>query len=301
MKFRIITTTAAIALAGAAAGTAHAALPGQAKGMLETAIASGNDAEIDTIAKYVSAANPQDADEVAAMVKAHRDRVAAAKQAELENASFLENWHGTGQIGGFNSSGNTDSTGLTAGIGLTKDGIRWRHSFRAIADYQRNNGVTSRNQMLVALEPNYKFNDRLFAYGLAQYEKDRFAGFDSRITLSGGLGYRVIDAPNQTLDIKAGPAWRKTSFTNGGSDSVINGYGGLDYRLALSDTITFTENATAFVGSGNKVFTSVSALNAKLSSALTAQVALQLRHETDPPLGFEKTDRLTRMTLIYGF
>jgi putative salt-induced outer membrane protein len=280
---------------------AQAALPDSAKAMVEAAIASGNEGEIDTIAKYVSQANPSDADQVTAMVAAHRASLEKAKQAKMENAGLFENWHGSGQLGGFMSSGNSDATGLTAGLGLTKEGVRWRHNFRAHADYQRSNGVTSRNQFLVALEPNYKFNDRLFAFGLAQFEKDKFAGFNSRYTLSGGLGYRVIKSENMTLDVKAGPAWRKTSLTGGGSESELNGLAALDYNWTITPALTFTENATAFIGSGNSVYTSLSALNVKLSSKLSAQAALQLRHETDPPLGFKNTDRLTRMSLVYGF
>jgi putative salt-induced outer membrane protein len=111
----------------------------------------------------------------------------------------------------------------------------------------------------------------------------------------------VIKSENMTLDVKAGPAWRKTSLTGGGSESELNGLAALDYNWTITPALTFTENATAFIGSGNSVYTSLSALNVKLSSKLSAQAALQLRHETDPPLGFKNTDRLTRMSLVYGF
>jgi hypothetical protein len=98
----------------------------------------------------------------------HRAQIAAANEEKLRHLGLLEGWKGEGQIGATQSS-NATTVGLTAGLGLTGK-LRWRFSLRALADYQRNNGQTSRNQMLFAFEPNYR-STRLFAYGLAQYER----------------------------------------------------------------------------------------------------------------------------------
>ena len=63
--------TVSLLLAGAAllaAGTAHAQLAPQMRSMLDAAIASGNDADIDTIAKYLKQASPADAAEVLSLI-----------------------------------------------------------------------------------------------------------------------------------------------------------------------------------------------------------------------------------------
>jgi putative salt-induced outer membrane protein len=296
-----LSSSLAAVLAVLGAGSAHAALPDNLRSMVTDALASGSDAEIDAVAKFVKRSSPGDAAEVDALVADHQAKLAAADEEKKRNAGFLDNWSGQGQLGGFQSSGNSKTTGYSAGLSLKKEGLNWRHNLRVLADYQRSNGVTDRNNLLAAYEPNYKFNDRLFAFGLAQYERDRFQGFDSRFTASAGLGYRVIEASTMTLDVKAGPAWRKTNYRLIPSESSIAGFGSLDYAWKISPSLTFTEVASVLADSDNTTFLSLTALDAKVSSALSARISYQFNHNTTPPLGIKKTDTLTRFTLVYGF
>ena len=66
-------------------------------------------------------------------------------------------------------------------------------------------------QYLAAYEPNLVLSDRLFAFALAQYERDRFQGFSARYSVSGGLGYEIIDTETMSLSAQAGPEWRASS------------------------------------------------------------------------------------------
>ena len=295
---------AASMIAVVAPAPAHASLPDPVKAMIDAAIASKNDVDIKTIVKLAKSTNPDDIAEIDALLTAYNGEqaaaAAAAEQAQYEGG-LLANWSGQGELGGFHSSGNTESTGVTASIKLKKDGRKWRHNFRAIADYQRTNGVTDREQFLAAYEPNYKFNDRLFAFGLAQYERDRFQGFSARYTLSGGLGYAVIKTDDVELNVKGGPAWRKTSLIGSGKDSSIAGLAALDSFWQISDNLRLTQDASAYIQSGNKTFTSTTGLEAKLLGALSARLSYAWEHETDPPAGIKNTDKISRATLVYGF
>ena len=302
MLNRLFVATSMIAVV--ASTPAHASLPDPVKAMIDAAIASKNDVDIKTIVKLAKSTNPDDIAEIDALLTAYNSEqaaaAAAAEQAKYEGG-LLANWSGQGELGGFHSSGNTESTGVTAAIKLKKDGRKWRHNFRAIADYQRTNGVTDREQFLAAYEPNYKINDRLFAFGLAQYERDRFQGFSARYTLSGGLGYAVIKTDDVELNIKGGPAWRKTNLIGGGKDSNIAGLAALDSFWQISDNLRLTQDASAYIQSGNKTFTSTTGLEAKLVGALSARLSYAWEHETDPSAGIKNTDKISRATLVYGF
>ncbi|MDY7098975.1 MAG: DUF481 domain-containing protein [Pseudomonadota bacterium] len=286
---------------------ANAEVPGPVQAMIDAAIATGDEAKVRTVIELAKATNPDDAAQLDATLKAFETDLAAkkaaeaeAKEQEIRNAGFFEGWSGKGELGAFNSTGNAENTGVTAALGLTKDGINWRHKLSGRADYQEANGVTTREQFLAAYELNYKFNDRLYAYGLAQYERDRFQGFSARYSASGGLGYDVlVDGP--TLSVKAGPAWRRTELTNGTSTSNLAGLGALDFDWDLSDNITFTQDATALVQSGSSTFVSDTGLQASISDALSVRLSYTVEHDTDPPLGSVKTDTLSRVTIIYDF
>jgi hypothetical protein len=104
-----------------AARHAHAELAPQLRSMLDAAIASGNDADIDTIAKYLKQASPADAAEIDRTIGDHRAQIAAAKEEKLRHLGLLEGWKGEGQIGATQSSGNATTVGLTAGLGLTRE------------------------------------------------------------------------------------------------------------------------------------------------------------------------------------
>lgn len=45
----------------------------------------------------------------------------------------------------------------------------------------------------------------------------------------------------------------------------------------------------------------MTALDAKISGALTARLSYSMQHESDPLPGREKLDTTSRATLVYGF
>ncbi len=285
-----------------------AKLPDPVRAMIDAAMESGDAGKVDTVVELAKQTNPDDAAEIDALHNGFKARLAekqaaeaAAKEADIRSAGLFENWSGQGEIGAFRSTGNSSNTGLSLGLSLTRTGIDWRHNLTAQADFQRSNGVTTREQFLASYEPNYNISKRLYFYGFGQYERDRFQGFSSRLTASGGIGYRVIMEDDMQLNVKAGPAWRKTSFIGGGSDSSLAGLAALDFDWQISERIKFTQDAAAYIQSGNSSLSSTTGLEAGLGGGLSARVSYSVEHDTDPPAGAVKTDTLTRFTLIYGF
>lgn len=276
--------------------------------MLAAAMASGKDADVEAVALLAKNTKPDDAAEIEARLVAYRaerqrlkDAAAAAERARLASAKFWQNWKGEGQIGASQSSGNTKSAGLSAGVALSRQGIDWTHKLRAQADYQRTNGRTSVERYLVELEPQYRINDRAFGFGFGRWEHDRILGYDTRWNISGGLGYKVIDGKTMSLSLKGGPAWRQTDFISGARDSELTALGGLDFGWQLSPTLRLTQVASTIIGEANSSTNSLTALNAKLSGALSARIAYAAQIDTSPPPGIERVDTQTRFTLVYGF
>lgn len=276
--------------------------------MLAAAIASAKDADVEAVGKLAKETNPENAAEIEERLLAYRaerkrlrDEAAAAERAKLAAAKFWQHWKGEGQIGASQSSGNTDSAGLSAGLALARKGIDWTHKFRAQADYQRTNGKTSVERYLGELEPQYRINDRTFAFGLARWEHDRILGYDTRWNLSGGLGYKVFDSKKMTLSLKGGPAFRQTDFVSGDEDTELTALAGVDFGWQISPTLRLTQVASTIIGEANGSTSSQTALNAKLTGALSARIAYSAQIDTSPPPGIESVDTQTRFTLVYGF
>lgn len=302
----ILAAAALVALALPAPALAD--LPAPVRAMIDAAIETGDEDTVRTVIDLARTTNPGDAAEIDAILAAYETDLAAAAEAEaaaeqerIRTAGLFDNWSGKGELGAFRSTGNASNTGITAGLSLVREGIDWRHKLSGRADYQETEGVVTREQFLAAYEPNWKISDRLYAYGLAQYERDRFQGFSARYSVSGGLGYDVLTGEEMTLSVKAGPAWRRTEFVGGGSRSDLAGLAALDFDWQLLDTVTFTQDASAFVQSGSSTFISDSGLVAKVAGDLSLRLSYTVEHDTDPPAGAVKTDTLSRVTIIYDF
>ncbi len=227
--------------------------------MLAAAIVTGKDGDVEAVAKLAKATNPDLAGEIDARVVAYRaerkrlkDDEAAAARAKLAAAKFWQNWKGEGQIGASQSSGNTKSAGLSAGIALARQGIDWSHRMRAQADYQRTNGRTSVERYVAELEPQYRIDDRAFAFGLGRWEHDRILGYDTRWNLSGGLGYKVVDNKTMSLSLKGGPAFRQTDFVSGRNDTELTALAGVDFGWQLSPTLRLTQVASTIAWRGDQ-------------------------------------------------
>lgn len=298
---------AALLLAGSAM-PAMAALPDPVRAMIDAALATGDEAKVRTVIELARTTNPDDAGELDEIEAAYETRLAAAKadadaarKEAIRTAGLFENWSGKGELGAFRSTGNAANTGITAGLALTREGIKWRHNLSGRADYQETEGVVTREQYLAAYEPNYRLSERLYAYGLAQYERDRFQGFSARYSVSGGLGYDVLTGPAMTLAVKAGPAWRRTQLVDGTASSNLAALAAADFDWALAGTISFTQNASALLQAGSSTLISDSGLVAKVSGKMSVRLSYTVEHDTAPPPGAVQTDTLSRVTLIYDF
>lgn len=287
---------------------AFADLPSPVAVMLDDAIASGSEAEVEAVAKYARKALPGQEAEIDARLNAYQAKraaaapaVAATAQAQGENKGFFDNWSGKGELGGFLSAGNSDTKGLAAALQLMRESTRWRIRLSVNADYQRSNGATSTERFVAAAEPNYKFEEHLFLYGLAQYERDPIQGYGARYVVSGGVGYRPVEKDNFKLDLKAGPAWRNTDFIRAADENAVSGLGSANFYWKLSPTLSLNEAASVLAQADKSTLTALTSVDAKINGSLSARLSYLVRHETRPPIGFKTTDTLSRMTLVYDF
>ncbi|MDP5278518.1 DUF481 domain-containing protein [Sphingomonas sp. DG1-23] len=276
-------------------------IPSTIKSMLDAAIASGSEGDVAVIVKYAKAADPASADLVVKIASDWRnDRLAKANR-RIREADFFDLVKGRAELGGYVSTGNTENVGLTAGIEVKREALEWRHKLRLQADYQESLSVVTRERYLAAYEPNWKFDDRAYMYGAAQYESDRFSGFYDRVSLSSGAGYSAIRSPAVKLDVELGPAYRLTRFIDATKESNLAARGSVDFGWKLSPTISVTQNASAYLQDANSTVSSRSALLAKLFGPFSAQFSYTLQYESTPPIGRQTTDTTSRAALVVDF
>ncbi|MFL0414681.1 YdiY family protein [Sphingomonas sp. 179-A 2A2 NHS] len=276
-------------------------IPAPIRAMLEAAIASGNEGEVTTIVKYARTADPASGDAVLRIANDWRSARARERQTRIQRAGLFDLWSGRAEVGGFINTGNSETAGVIGILDLTREGLDWRHKLRAQGDYQRSLGVTTREQYLFAYEPNWKIDARRYVYGAAQFESDRFLGYNQRYSASAGAGYSPIKTSAVSLNLELGPAFRHTEFTDDTVESSLAARGNLDLDLKLSPGLTFTQDASAYLQRYNSTVSSSTALAARLIGPLSARVSYTVQYESMPPLGRVSTDTTSRASLVYTF
>jgi putative salt-induced outer membrane protein len=283
----------------AAVATHATPVPPSVAAMIDAA--AGDPAALKTVSDLAKKTNPDSTAEIDAQVAKITAANDAARTEKLEHQSFTEGWSGEGSLGAFASSGNTSSSGVALALKLAKESLKWKNTFGAGINYQKDDGVKTQERYFVGDKLDYKFSDRLYAYGLLGWEHDKFAGYDSRFSESLGLGYKLIATPKITLGLEGGPALRQTSYVSGIDDSVFNGRVAGNFVWNIGPTTAFSEVASYYFGSGGNTLTSDTALTSKLYNKLSARLSFYVQNESDPQPGHEATDTTTRLMLVYGF
>lgn len=273
----------------------------EVKAMLDAAMKAGDEAAVNAIVKYAKAADKERAAQFEKTAVAWKRERREAAERRLREAKFLDLVKGRAELGGYLTTGNTDLLGLTGVLDLKRDGLRWRHKLRVQADYQESLGRTVRERYLAAYEPNWKIDDRAYVYGAAQFESDRFLGFDERYAISAGAGYSAVKSAALTLDLELGPAFRYTDFVTAPTERQIAARGKLDLDWKLSKGVTFSQDASAFIQEQNSTITGKTALRVKLFGPFSTQMSYAVNYESAPPNGRTSTDTTTRASLLVDF
>ena len=312
MKFKFALAGAA-AIAGAAClpALAHAdPVPPAVAAMIDAA--AGDPATLKTVADLAKKTNPNCVKEIDAQVAALTAKAEADRVAKLSHETMFEGIKGEGQIGFSTSNGNTKSTTLALGLGLTKETLHWKNSIALSANYEQDDGVTSQERFFAGYEGNYKFSPRFYALGTASWTRDTFSGFDDRIAGSIGLGYKVIDSSKVSLAFEAGPGVRYTQYIAVPAAPplpYVPGYDETDgvarvagvFAWTIIPGTVFGENVSSFFGGGGTTLTSNTTLTTKIVGAMSARLGFLVTYNQNPPLGILSTDTTTQLTLVYGF
>jgi putative salt-induced outer membrane protein len=286
----------------------QAELADPVRNLINAAMASGDQQAVNAILKFARQTNPDAKPQIDALdaeftaQQAEKVARAARERADrLANATFLSNWKGEIEVGATYTTGNTDSIALYAGTSLTREGLRWRHQIVGRVDFQETNHVTTADHGSIFWQSNYKVDDRLFFFGLTQYERDRFLGYDNRYTVGTGVGYTVVSTPEVKLNLQGGPAMRYTQRVDEPDRTTGAGRASIDMSWKVTPTLSFAETAAFYLESGDTNATSTTSLDTRLIGALKARLSYNVQYERNAPDGRQPIDTTSRATLVYGF
>ena len=216
------------------------------------------------------------------------------------NPGLFEQWTGGADFGVAYTSGNSETTNLALGLGLTRTTIRDKTSAYAAAIYNRDRtGGETRtiaNTLRGGLRYERNINKKWFGYGFGDLEHNGLQDLKLRLVLGGGLGYHLIRNERTEVDLLGGLAWNREFFDGPDNDrSSAEGQLGqtlvhrLSSRMALKEQLFFFPNLSR--GGEYRIN-----FDTSLVSDVTRRIAWHLtvsdRYLSDPPGGFKKNDLL---------
>lgn len=220
-------------------------------------------------------------------------------------------WTGKGEAGLVIASGNTETETANAKLSLEREAGNWKNAFGLAGLYASDEDGATAQRWEVLGQSDYSFSPKSFWFGAARYEKDEFSGFEYQAILSSGLGRKFIDTNRIKFTGTAGVGYKffetRDAFDEvtgellqaGDTDSEVVFRGTLDLDHQLTATTTLVDRLIVEAGADNTFVQNDISLQVKMTDVLALAVGYSVRHNTDPPVGFEKTDTLTTVNLVY--
>jgi putative salt-induced outer membrane protein len=224
-------------------------------------------------------------------------------------------WIGKGQFGFLSSHGNSDAESINGNVDMLRYDGAWKNEVYAGGLYGKNAGIVSAERWEARSQSNYTISGDLFAFGGLRYEHDLFDGFQYQASVTGGLGYKIIDTNDTKLTAQVGAGYRRLrpeaidkddsgaviSRTPGDASGDAIGTVGVDFSHAFTKTTVFTNKFLAEAGSTDTLLHDDIALTVKMSDKLALSVGYGITDNTKPPAPLKKLDTVATVHLVFGF
>ena len=219
-------------------------------------------------------------------------------QEEEEEKDPLE---GSIKLGYLATTGNTETSSLNTGFDAAYSINRWTHEARGLAINATENEVTTAEAYELGWKSGWDFTEKDYLFGQLDWRKDRFGGFDTQFSQTVGYGRRILGGPVHRLDANVGAGARQSEDQLGVTQDETIVTGDLDYRWKFSETAEFKQTLRVEAGDENTFTEAVASIAATLVGNLRLVASYTYRNNSDVPLGSEKTDTRTAISLEYGF
>ncbi len=172
---------------------------------------------------------------------------AVEKAAVVPEPEPAVKWENRLEAGLAGSEGNSQSLNISARLSFkrttARDEVLLDNSYR----YEESNNTDIANRFDSLLRYDWRFADNSpwSLFGQAQYEYDQFQDWDSRVSLFGGVGYRVIENETTSLRLRAGLGTSR-EFGGGTEEWTFEGLLGADFAHEISENQRIRLYTTVF-------------------------------------------------------
>jgi len=222
-------------------------------------------------------------------------------------ASHAAEWKTEAGLGFLMTGGNSETQSTNAKLSTVRDTEKWTQSGSLEAlgasstDTATEVETTTAEKYVAKAKGDYKVSKANFLFIGADYNDDRFSGFDYQATIAAGYGRNILQNEKQTLKAEVGPGvlFDKPNGEESDNEGIIRLAANYEYKF--SGQASFTQDLTVDIAEDFNITESVSALTAKISNRMAMKASFKARNTSEVPLNTEETDTETALTLVYSF
>jgi putative salt-induced outer membrane protein len=178
----------------------------------------------------------------------------------------------------------------------------WEVKAKAAFAQTETEGVLSTRSLVAGMRADRFLSPRTSLFTEYDYLRDLFAGIEQRHTVAGGIAYRLVDHAPHQLTIDAGLGYEHEARVDEESENRAIFTPGLTYRWKLSETSESVEELRylqAFEDLDDWKLDQAVAITAAINTQFSLKLANTVRYVNLPPLGFESTDTITSVALVW--
>lgn len=205
------------------------------------------------------------------------------------------------ELGAIFTSGNTEDENVKYKITVNWLLNNWDTQFSTEGFRSSKDDVLAAQRLYHVARTRYNLTESSYWMARTSYEDDRFSGYDFQAdaTLSYGRSFlHNIDNMSLTADIGAGARQSESELENF-SEAIIRT--GVEYEWGISETASFIQTLSAEAGNETSIFRSESGIESEIMENVSLRFSVKVKHQTEVPIGREKTDTETAVTLVWNF
>jgi putative salt-induced outer membrane protein YdiY len=213
-------------------------------------------------------------------------------------------WEGKVSLGYAATGGNSSTSTLTTGFDVAYRPLPW--TIKAKFDYLRSSSedVLTAESLAGLLAGVRDLSPLWDVFIQTGYERNIFAGLDSRTGVEGGAGIKLLRGPEVLLRAEAAFGYRHEKDSNGEKLDYASARAGAKFVWKFSKSADFTDEVSFLEDlsdSKNWIFRNSASVTAAMTSLLSLRASYGLVYDNEPVPGFKSTDTVTSVALVAKF
>lgn len=213
-----------------------------------------------------------------------------------------EGYIGNIDFGYISTSGNSETESLNGAFKyITRISDEWSTGVHITGMTNENDEVRETERYAFVWNNRYDLSERSFIYSVVDYMNDYFGAYDYQAGAYVGYGHELFKDDTGHFSLGLGLGYRVNALEAGEDEKESVVRGDLDYQYNISETATFTQVVAAIWGQDFDTYSSETALRTNISESLSLKLAYHINYNSVVPVGAEKKDTTTTISVSYSF